>query len=59
MNFYAVRAIYKFEMSRFWRTWLQSVISPVIYVLPYKIQYMSMVGSHMGREQCLTPDHVY
>ena len=30
MNFAAVRAIYKFEMARTWRTIMQSVISPVI-----------------------------
>ena len=30
MNLYAIRAIYKFEMARTWRTLLQSIVSPVI-----------------------------
>jgi ABC-2 type transport system permease protein len=30
MNLRAVRAIYKFEMARTWRTILQSVVSPVV-----------------------------
>lgn len=30
MNFYAIRAIYRFEMARAWRTLMQSVLSPVI-----------------------------
>ena len=31
MNLYAVRAIYKFEMARTFRTLLQSVVSPPRY----------------------------
>ena len=30
MNIYAIRAIYKFEMARTWRTLLQSIGSPVL-----------------------------
>ena len=30
MNLYAVKAIYKFEMARTWRTLFQSIVSPVI-----------------------------
>src|SRR5690606_540635 len=30
MNFYAIRAIYLFEMARAWRTLMQSVASPVV-----------------------------
>jgi len=30
MNFYAIRALYKFEMARTFRTLLQSVVSPVL-----------------------------
>ena len=30
MNLYAIRAIYKFEMARTFRTLLQSIVSPVI-----------------------------
>ena len=29
MNLHAVRAIYRFEMARTWRTLLQSIVSPV------------------------------
>ncbi|MGE0368252.1 MAG: sugar ABC transporter permease, partial [Candidatus Dadabacteria bacterium] len=28
MNFYAVMAIYRFEMARMWRTLFQSIASP-------------------------------
>ena len=30
MNFLAIRAIYKFEMARTFRTLLQSIVSPVV-----------------------------
>ena len=30
MNIYAIRAIYRFEMARFWRTLMQSIASPVL-----------------------------
>jgi ABC-2 type transport system permease protein len=30
MNFRAVKAIYLFEMTRFWRTVWQSIVSPVV-----------------------------
>ena len=30
MNWHAVRTIYAFEMARWWRTVLQSIVSPVI-----------------------------
>ena len=30
MNFYAIQAIYTFEMKRAWRTLTQSIISPVL-----------------------------
>ncbi|NCF46404.1 MAG: sugar ABC transporter permease, partial [Alphaproteobacteria bacterium] len=35
MNFYAIIAIYKFEMARTFRTLLQSIISPVISTALY------------------------
>ena len=34
MNLYAIRAIYRFEMARTWRTMLQSIVSPVISTSP-------------------------
>ena len=30
MNLHAIRAIYRFEMARTWRTLMQSIVSPVI-----------------------------
>ena len=37
MNIYAVRAIYKFEMARTFRTVLQSILSPVLSTSLYFI----------------------
>jgi len=48
MNIYAIRAIYRFEMGRMWRTLLQSVASPVISTSLYFIVFGSAVGSHMA-----------
>jgi ABC-2 type transport system permease protein len=47
MNFYAIRAIYLFEMSRTWRTLLQSVVSPVVSTSLYFIVFGSAIGSRM------------
>ncbi|HEX2596596.1 MAG TPA: sugar ABC transporter permease, partial [Luteimonas sp.] len=30
MNLHAIRAIYRFEMARTWRTLMQSIVSPVV-----------------------------
>ncbi len=48
MNVYAIRAIYRFEMGRMWRTLLQSVASPVISTSLYFIVFGGAVGSHMA-----------
>ena len=48
MNVYAIRAIYRFEMGRMWRTLLQSVVSPVISTSLYFIVFGGAVGSHMA-----------
>ncbi len=48
MNYYAIRAIYLFEMSRTWRTLLQSIVSPVISTALYFIVFGSAIGSHMA-----------
>ncbi|MBS1061456.1 ABC transporter permease [Gluconobacter wancherniae] len=48
MNFFAIRAIYKSEMNRTWRTLLQSVVSPVISTALYFIVFGAAMGSHMG-----------
>jgi ABC-2 type transport system permease protein len=47
MNFYAVRAIYVFEMARTWRTVVQSVAAPVISTSLYFIVFGSAIGSRM------------
>ena len=47
MNFYAVRAIYLFEMSRTWRTLLQSIVSPVISTSLYFVVFGSAIGSRI------------
>ncbi|HXH31481.1 MAG TPA: ABC transporter permease [Bacteriovoracaceae bacterium] len=48
MNFHSVKAIYLFEMSRFFRTFFQSVASPVISTSLYFIVFGSAVASRMG-----------
>ncbi len=47
MNIYAVRAIYKFEMARTWRTLMQSIASPVLSTSLYFIVFGSAIGSRM------------
>ena len=47
MNFYAIRAIYKFEMARFWRTLLQSMVSPVISTSLYFVVFGAAIGSRV------------
>jgi len=48
MNFHAVKAIYKFEMSRTRRTLLQSVVSPVVSTSLYFVVFGSAIGSHIN-----------
>jgi ABC-2 type transport system permease protein len=47
MNVHAIRAIYVFEMSRTFRTLLQSILSPVISTTLYFIVFGSAIGSRM------------
>ena len=47
MNLYAVGAIYRFEMSRTWRTLLQSIVSPVISTSLYFVVFGAAIGSRM------------
>ncbi len=47
MNLFAVRAIYKFEMARWFRTLMQSVATPVITTSLYFIVFGSAIGSRM------------
>ena len=47
MNLYAIRAIYVFEMARFWRTLLQSIVSPVISTSLYFVVFGAAIGSRI------------
>ena len=47
MNLEAIRAIYKFEMARTFRTPLQSIISPVISTSLYFIVFGAAIGSRI------------
>ncbi len=47
MNFYAIRAIYFFELARTWRTLMQSIASPVISTTLYFVVFGSAIGSRM------------
>ena len=47
MNFYSIRAIYKFEMARTRRTLLQSIATPVISTSLYFVVFGSAIGSRM------------
>ena len=48
MNLHAVRAIYKFEMARTFRTVMQSIASPVLSTSLYFIVFGSAIGSRMA-----------
>ena len=48
MNFHAVKAIYKFEMSRTLRTLLQSVVSPVVSTSLYFVVFGTAIGSRIS-----------
>lgn len=47
MNLHAVRAIFRFEMARTWRTLMQSVISPVISTSLYFVVFGAAIGSRI------------
>jgi ABC-2 type transport system permease protein len=49
MNLYAIRAIYKFELSRWFRTLVQSVLSPVISTSLYFVVFGAAIGSRMAQ----------
>ena len=48
MNWYALRAIYRFEMDRMRRTLLQSLVTPVITTSLYFVVFGSAIGSRMA-----------
>jgi ABC-2 type transport system permease protein len=47
VNIHAIRAIYKFEMARTWRTLVQSIISPVISTSLYFVVFGAAIGSRI------------
>jgi ABC-2 type transport system permease protein len=47
MNWYAVRAIYSFEMARTWRTIGQSILAPVLSTSLYFVVFGSAIGSRI------------
>jgi ABC-2 type transport system permease protein len=48
MNFHAVKAIYKFEMARTFRTVMQSILSPVISTSLYFVVFGGAIGSRIA-----------
>jgi ABC-2 type transport system permease protein len=48
MNFYAVQAIYLFELSRWFRTLTQSILAPVISTSLYFVVFGSAIGARMA-----------
>jgi ABC-2 type transport system permease protein len=47
MNVHAIRAIYRFEMARTFRTLMQSIAAPVITTSLYFVVFGSAIGSRM------------
>ena len=49
MNLHAVGAIYRFEMARTRRTWMQSIISPVLSTTLYFVVFGAAIGSRISQ----------
>jgi ABC-2 type transport system permease protein len=49
MNIHSVRAIYRFEMARTFRTLVQSILSPVLSTSLYFVVFGSAIGSRMAQ----------
>ncbi|MEL6426357.1 MAG: ABC transporter permease [Pseudomonadota bacterium] len=47
MNFQAIRAIYRFEMARTYRTIVQSIVSPVLSTSLYFVVFGTAIGSRI------------
>ncbi|GEO98185.1 ABC transporter permease [Methylobacterium haplocladii] len=47
MNAPAIRAIYGFEMTRFWRTALQSIVAPVVSTSLYFVVFGAAIGARV------------
>jgi ABC-2 type transport system permease protein len=48
MNVHAIRAIYRFEMARTFRTLMQSIASPVLSTSLYFVVFGAAIGRRMG-----------
>ena len=48
MNWYAVKAIYRFEMARTFRTLMQSIAAPVLSTALYFVVFGAAIGARMG-----------
>ena len=48
MNAHAIRAIYRFEMARTFRTLMQSLAAPVLSTALYFVVFGAAIGSRMG-----------
>ncbi len=48
MNIHGVRAIYRFEMARWFRTLTQSIVSPIISTSLYFVVFGAAIGARMG-----------
>jgi ABC-2 type transport system permease protein len=47
MNLHGIKAIYRFELARTWRTLLQSIAAPVLSTSLYFVVFGSAIGSRM------------
>ncbi len=47
MNWHAISSIYRFEMARFWRTVLQSIVSPVLSTSLYFVVFGAAIGGRI------------
>ncbi len=54
MNLYAIKAIYVFEMKRFFRTLMESLLSPVISTSLYFVVFGSAIGSRIDQVEGVT-----
>ncbi|HEU4613928.1 MAG TPA: sugar ABC transporter permease, partial [Kofleriaceae bacterium] len=48
MNVHAIKAIYRFEMARTFRTVVQSIVSPVLSTSRYFVVFGSALGPRVG-----------
>ncbi|HEY3700173.1 MAG TPA: ABC transporter permease [Spongiibacteraceae bacterium] len=48
MNIHGIRAIYRFEMARWFRTLTQSIVSPILSTSLYFVVFGAAIGARMG-----------